>query len=227
MNLKEALGIRAGGADLRGGGAHHDVAAVAALPDLHLALFKDLGGLDIVQQSAVTLFVALLDGSNQTEFGSKIGEALRFGGFGKALIHIGPLVIFALGGMQQVLRGIFSSMQLLIPHSGVGLLVFRGFEEDFRHLFIALVLCDRGKIGILVARLGLSGKGGFQILLGLGAGVSAGALGGGLFDQFKDGGGLLADGAELRGTVALVKISNYSSLSHNTESPNSHLMPHY
>ena len=41
MNFKEALGIETGGANLRSGGAYHDVAAVAALPHLDLALFKE------------------------------------------------------------------------------------------------------------------------------------------------------------------------------------------
>ena len=60
VDLKEALGVVAGGADLRGGSAHHDVAAVAALPNLDLALLKDLGGLHTVSYTHLTLPTILL-----------------------------------------------------------------------------------------------------------------------------------------------------------------------
>ena len=51
--LEIALRMAAGGADLRRLGADDDVSAVAAFPDLDLALFKDLRRLQIVQQGAV------------------------------------------------------------------------------------------------------------------------------------------------------------------------------
>ena len=41
-NFEVALGMIADGADFGSLGAHHDVAAVAAFPDLDFALFKDL-----------------------------------------------------------------------------------------------------------------------------------------------------------------------------------------
>ena len=53
VNLEETLGILAGRADLRRGGAHNNVTAVAALPHLHFAFFKDLGGFHIAQQCTV------------------------------------------------------------------------------------------------------------------------------------------------------------------------------
>ena len=40
--------MRAGGADVRRFTAYDDVPAVAAFPDLDVALFKDLRGLDIL-----------------------------------------------------------------------------------------------------------------------------------------------------------------------------------
>lgn len=64
VNFKEALGIETGGANLGGSGAYHDVTAVAALPHLDLTLFEDLRSLHIVQQGAVALLVALLNGSH-------------------------------------------------------------------------------------------------------------------------------------------------------------------
>ena len=42
----------------------------------------------------------LLNGGDQTESGSQFGEALRLSGPGKAVIHVGPLVVFALGSVE-------------------------------------------------------------------------------------------------------------------------------
>ena len=207
VNFKEALGVQAGGTHLRGGSAHYNVTAVAALPHLDLALFKDLSRLHIVQQGTIALLVALLDGGYQTELGGKLREPLLFGGFGKAVVHIGPLVVFTLSGVEQVLGSASHTMQFLKPQLCMGLLVLGGLQEQLCNLLIALVLSHGGEIGVLVPGLGLSGKGRFQILLGLGAGVLVRTLDGSFLDQFKGGGGLLADGAELRGAVAFVNIA--------------------
>ena len=51
-------------ADVRGLDPHHDMPAVAALPDLDLALLKDLRGLDVLQELAIALLVHLLDGGD-------------------------------------------------------------------------------------------------------------------------------------------------------------------
>lgn len=53
VDLKEALGVVAGGANLRGGSAHHDVAAVAALPHGDAALLKDCLDCHVLQQGAI------------------------------------------------------------------------------------------------------------------------------------------------------------------------------
>ena len=76
MDFEVALGVVAGGADVGGLGADDDVAAVAALPDLDLALFKDLGGLDVAQQRAVALFVMALDLADEAELLRQLGKAL-------------------------------------------------------------------------------------------------------------------------------------------------------
>ena len=76
VDLEVALGVVAGGADVGGLGADDDVAAVAAFPDLDLALFKDLGGLDIAQQRAVALFVMALDLADEAELLRELGKAL-------------------------------------------------------------------------------------------------------------------------------------------------------
>ena len=135
MDLEVAPGVIAGRADLGGLLTHHDVAAVAALPHLDLALGKDLRHLHIVQQGAVTLLVVLLDGSHQTEPLRQLVEALLISSPGKALIHIRPLVVLALSGREEIFGGIPDAVQFLEPELRVLLFVLCGFEEQRRDLF--------------------------------------------------------------------------------------------
>ena len=61
VDLEVALGMSAGGADLRSGSSYHDMSAVAALPNLDLALLEYLSGLNVVKKRAVSLLVMLLN----------------------------------------------------------------------------------------------------------------------------------------------------------------------
>ena len=140
MNLKIALGMIAGGANLRRFGAHHDVSAVPAFPNLHFALFKHFLALHIVQKDSVALFMMLFNSSNQPKTLGKLGKALFLCGLGKFLVHIGPFVVFSLCGRKQILCRIADARKLLEPELGVFLLVFGGFQEKRRNLLIALLL---------------------------------------------------------------------------------------
>ena len=104
--FKVALGMVAGGADGRRFRADHDVTAIPALPDFHLTLGKDLGGFHVVKQCSVALLVVLLNGGNQTEFGSQLREALFLSGLGKALIHIRPFVVFTRRRRAKIFSGV-------------------------------------------------------------------------------------------------------------------------
>ena len=101
VDLKVALGMIAGRANLRRFFAYDDMTAVAALPDLDGTLGKDLGGFHIAQQRTVAFLVVLFNGCHQAEPFCQLRESLGFGGFGKAIIHIRPLVVFTLGGSQK------------------------------------------------------------------------------------------------------------------------------
>ena len=158
----------AGGADLGSGGANHDVATVAAFPNLDLALLEDLSSLHILQQGAVALLVVLLNGSHQTELSSQFVEALCFGSLGKAVVHIRPLVVLALSGMEQILGGVADAAQLLEPHLGMLLLVVSGLQEQRGDLLVTFLLGLGSKVGILISGHGFAGKGSLQVLLGLG-----------------------------------------------------------
>ena len=142
MNLKIALGMIAGGANLRRFGAHHDVSAVPAFPNLHFALFKHFLALHIVQKDSVALFMMLFNSSNQPKTLGKLGKALFLCGLGKFLVHIGPFVVFSLCGRKQILCRIADARKLLEPELGVFLLVFGGFQEKRRNLLIALLATD-------------------------------------------------------------------------------------
>ena len=97
-----ALGMIAHGADFGGLLADHDVAAVAALPDHVAVAGEDHTGLHIAQQLAVSLLVSLLDPADHAELGGDLREAFGVGFVSHAGVHIGPLGVLALGGMEQV-----------------------------------------------------------------------------------------------------------------------------
>ena len=157
----------AGGTNGGSLGTYHDVAAVSALPNLDLALGKDLCHFHIVKQRSVALLVVLLNGRHQAEFGRQLREALLLGSLGKALIHISPLVVLALGSGEQILGGRANALQLLEPHLGVLFFIVGGFQKQRCDLLVALLLCGGSKKGILVSGLGFAGEGLQQILLGL------------------------------------------------------------
>ena len=112
-----------------------------------------------------------LDLSDHAEAGCQLREALCLGCFGKACIHVRPLVVLALCGRCEVLGRATDAGQLLEPQLGVLLLVVRRFEEQRRDLLVALLLCNGGKVGVLVARLRLARKGGLQVLFSLRSGI--------------------------------------------------------
>ena len=170
-HLKKRLGVLADRADLRGLGAHDQVAAVAALPQGDAALFKDGLGLHVLQKCTVALLVGLFDGGNPPELGSQGGKALFLGFLCHPVMHIRPLVVLTLGGMEQVLLHRAQLTQSLEPQLGVLLLVLGGLQEQSGDLLVAGLLGYRGEVGVLIPGLGLPGKGFPQILLGFGRGV--------------------------------------------------------
>ena len=52
----------ASGTDFGSGGAYHDMATVAAFPNLDFALCKDFCHFDVAQKCAITLLVMTLNG---------------------------------------------------------------------------------------------------------------------------------------------------------------------
>ena len=71
-DFKISLGMGADRADLRGGGSHHTVTAVPALPDLDLALLGDLPGLHIAEQGPVALLVVLFNLRHRPELRGRL-----------------------------------------------------------------------------------------------------------------------------------------------------------
>ena len=120
----------AGRADLWRFLTDHNMTAVAALPQLDLALGKDLRHLHIAQQGAVALLMVLFNGGDQAETLGKLVEALLVSSLGKAVIHIRPLVVLALSGGEKVFGGVADAVQFFEPQLGVFLFVVSGFEED-------------------------------------------------------------------------------------------------
>ena len=109
----------------------------------------------------------LFNGGYQAETLGQLMESLLVGGFGEAVVHIRPLVVLALSGGEKIFGGVADAVQLFEPQLGMFLLVIGGFKEQRRDLLVAFLLGLRCKIGVLVACLGLTGKGSHQIFFGL------------------------------------------------------------
>ena len=113
MYLKVALGVSAYGANFRSLGANNDVAAVTAFPNLNFALLENLSGFDVLQKGTITLYMMLLDFANHAELGRQSLEALFFCGLGEVIVHIGPLVVFAISCSCEVCCGVTDAAELL------------------------------------------------------------------------------------------------------------------
>ena len=111
--------------------------------------------------------MVLFNGGYQAETLGQLMESLLVGGFGEAVVHIRPLVVLALSGGEKIFGGVADAVQLFEPQLGMFLLVVSSFEEQRRDLLVAFLLGLGGKIGVLVACLGLTGKGGHQVFFGL------------------------------------------------------------
>ena len=94
-------------------------------------------------------------------------KAFLIGCFGKAVVHIRPLVVLTLCGGEKIFSGVADAVQFLEPELCVLFFILCGLEKQRRDLLIAVLLGFGGKVGILVASLGLTGKGSHQIFFGL------------------------------------------------------------
>ena len=127
-------------ADLRCLRAYYQMATVAALPHGDTALFKDLHGLNILKQGTVAFLMCFFDGGNAAELLSQLMEAFFVSFTGHTVVHIRPLGVLTLGGMEQVLGGIAQLTQSLEPQLGVFLLVLSGVQEQRGDLLVACLL---------------------------------------------------------------------------------------
>ena len=96
------LGMRADGANLRGFQTGMDMTAVAALP-LQLAVLQEhIAVLDVLSQLAIALLMLLLHSGNAFHHHSDGFKALFPGFLCHGGIHVGPLIVLAGSGIQQI-----------------------------------------------------------------------------------------------------------------------------
>ena len=67
VDFEVALRMSASGAHFGSISANNDVSAVAAFPNLNLALCENFGKLNVLEECTVSFFVMTLDSSNETE----------------------------------------------------------------------------------------------------------------------------------------------------------------
>ena len=99
-DLKERLRVLAHGADLRRFSTYDQVAAVSALPQGYAALLEYFFRLYIVQKLAVALLVRFFFFFNTAELLGQFVESLFIRLACHTVVHICPLVVFTLGGME-------------------------------------------------------------------------------------------------------------------------------
>ena len=150
-------------------GTNMQVPAVQALPHLYALALKHLARFNALDELVIALLVSLLDSANATELRGDLGKTLLFGGLGELVIHRGPLVVLARGGIAQVVQRIRNStvVQVLKPQLGMLGLVARRLCKDIRNLNVAVLFGLGCIVTILGVRLGLTGKSGLEVLLGL------------------------------------------------------------
>lgn len=101
-NLEEALGMGTNGACGGSLFANNHMAAVAAYPYAVIFTGEHNAFLDIGQQTTITLFVVAFYRTDHSELGGNGSETFLLGFFSHAVIHVGPFVVFALGGLAEV-----------------------------------------------------------------------------------------------------------------------------
>ena len=136
-----------------------DVAAVGTLPNHNACFLKDLLGINIFQESQVTLLMFFFDLADLLKEVSNLIKTFFTGFSGKLRIHIGPLIIFTGGRVFKTGSRIRNA-------------VVEQFEPDFSMLLfiggrLQKEVCDLNKsfffrLGsvecVLIARLGFTRK---------------------------------------------------------------------
>ena len=170
LDLEICLRVRADGANLGRLLTDDNMAAVAALPDLICVAREHQSALDVGQQLAVARLVLLFDLAHAVKQRGDGVEALFTRHARKALVHIRPLVVFAVRRVGQIHRsGGHAVVQEFEPQLGVFLLVARRLFKDVRDLDVAVLLCLGCVILVLDARLRFAGECSHQVGFGFAA----------------------------------------------------------
>ncbi len=165
MYFIKRLRLEAHRAHLRCIRRQNDVTAIATFPYTDSALAKHLMSLDIVQKCTITLLVVPFYLAYPTKLPGKRHEALFFRLLGKTVVHIRPLIILTLGGMQQINRCVIAyTAKSLTPQARMLALVFSSLAKYRGNLLKPVARSHIGEICIFVSGHALSGKRLLQIL---------------------------------------------------------------
>ena len=87
--------------------------------------------------------MVLFNGGYQAETLGQRMETFLIGCFGKAVVHIRPLVVLTLSGGEKIFGSVANAVQLFEPQLGVFLLIISGFEEQRRDLLVAFLCVSK------------------------------------------------------------------------------------
>ena len=138
VEFEISLWMCANRANLRSLGAHNDVSAIAAFPNLHFASFENFSSLHIVEECTVALFVAFFDGRYAAELLCEFRKTFLLRSLCKSCVHIRPLIVLPFGCGSEIFRCITNTVQLLKPEFSVLLLVVGSLEEEGSNLLKSL-----------------------------------------------------------------------------------------
>ena len=150
--------MRANRAGLRCLDANMHKATVSADPADRLFSGKDLICLDIRQKSAEALLMLLLDLRHPLKSLRNRTEALLSRGLGKGPIHLRPFLPLSCCGSAQILCRTADATELPEPQLGMRTLICGCQGKQIGDLFKTILSCLVREKGILVTRLGFSGK---------------------------------------------------------------------
>ena len=160
----------------------------------------------VIQKGAVTGLMRFFNLGHCPEFRRQVREAVGLCVRGKTGVHVGPLIMLAFSGPEQILRCGAQISQLAEPQSSVGHFVVGRILKESGDLFKALCTGLLGEKSVLISHLALPGEGVQQVLLCFCAHVTR--FLGRVLKLCEFAGWLMADGAlKVGGQRARVNIT--------------------
>ena len=122
--------------------ADSDMSTVSAFPNGNARLFENFHFFNVLKKRSISFFVSFFDCGNASKLRCKFGKSFLFSILSHSVVHIRPLVVFALCRVLKVGGNVTEFAKRLKPKFSVFFLVVGGFEEDSSDLLESCFLCN-------------------------------------------------------------------------------------